>query len=150
MPSRPSNITRLVVENPKTPGQSQERGPSKVKNSSSSEALHVLNQLFREIHGRLDDIEKKVPTHQQLKASGTLVFGTLAPQSAVEATLYVGNANTAGVVHVSPAQGLSPGNANLMWSARVSQQNQVAIRLLNPTSGSVVVNTIKWNVLVIQ
>jgi hypothetical protein len=114
------------------------------------EALHVLNQLFREVHGRLDDLDKKTSPHQQLKTSGTLVFGTVPAQSAVEATLYVGNANTGGTVHVSPAQGVSLGNANLIWSAYVSHQNQVRVRLLNPTSSGVAVNTIKWNVLVTQ
>jgi len=47
------------------------------------------------------DVDRKVPPHQQLKASGTLVFGTIPAQSAVEATLYVGNASTNGTVHVS-------------------------------------------------
>jgi len=128
MPSRPANITKL----------------------EGSEGLHVINQLFREIHGRLDDIEKSVQPHTILKTSGTLVFGTVPAQSTVEATLYVGQANTAGTVHVSPAQGVSLGNANLMWSGYVSQQNQVKVRLLNPTGSGIAVNTIKWNVCVIQ
>lgn len=127
MPSRPANITRL-----------------------DHEALQVLNQLFREIHGRLDDIEKKTPAHRQIKTSGLLVFGTVPAQNTVEAVLYVGGADTSGTVHASPAQGVSLGNNNLVWSAYVSQQNQVKIRLLNPTSSGIAANTIKWNVLVTQ
>lgn len=108
-----------------------------------------MNQLFREIEGRIDDVQKSIPPHNQLKTTGTLVFGSVPAQSTAEATLYVANANTKGVAHVSPAQGIAL-PAGITWSATVSAQNQVRVRLANATGAPISVNTIKWNVHVIQ
>jgi len=112
--------------------------------------VHVINQLFRELVGRIDDAEKKIPPHNHLKSTSTLVFGTIPANSAVEATVYVGGAHTSGVAHASPGQGVDIGNSNLIWSARVGQQNQIRVRVLNPTNAPVVVNTIPWNIFVLQ
>lgn len=112
--------------------------------------MHVVNQLFREVEGRLDDQQKRLPAHTQLKSTSKLVFGTVPAQSGVEATVYIGGAGTSGSVHVSPAQGLDPGSVHLMWSGRVSAQNQVKIRVVNPTGSGIAVNTIPWNIVVVQ
>lgn len=109
------------------------------------EAAHVINQLFRETNARVDDTIARIRPH--IKATSPVVFGTIPAQTAIEVTMNVPGANTTGAVHASPAQGLDPG-PNLIWSAKVSAQGQVTIRLLNPTGSPISANTIPWNVSV--
>jgi len=120
--------------------------PARITNLPS-EAAHVINQLFRETNARIDDANKQTRPH--IKYTSTLVFGSVPANSAIERTLNVPGANTTGTAHASPAQGLTLGSINLVWSAYVSAQNQVKIRLLNPTASPVAVNTIPWNVSVL-
>jgi hypothetical protein len=127
MPSRPSRITDLPAE-----------------------AAHVINQLFREYAGRLDDIQKKLPARTFLKNTSTLAFGTVAAQSAAEATLFVPGANQQCAVHVSPTTAAALGSVHLSWCGYVISKDQVRIRVTNPTGAGVAVNTIPWNVVVTQ
>jgi len=113
-------------------------------------ALHILNQAVREITGRLDDLQKQVPKRTILKATSKLVFGTVGAQSAVDATVFVNGAHTGGAASASPAQGVDIGSPNLIWSARVSAQNQVKVRVANPTGAGIAVKTIPWNVSIVQ
>lgn len=110
------------------------------------EAAHVVNQLFRETNGRIDDLQKQ--QRPRIKGTSKLAFGTIPANSAIERTVNIPGANTSGAVHVSPGQGVDPGNINLMWSGRVIGQGQVAVRVLNPTASPIAVNTIPWNVSV--
>lgn len=112
-----------------------------------AEAAGVLNQLLRETNARIDDINKVTRPH--IKYTSKLAFGTIAGGTAVERTLNVPGASTTGTAHASPAQGITLGNTNLIWSAYVSAQGQVKIRLLNPTGSPIAVNTIPWNVSVL-
>jgi len=118
--------------------------PANIKNLPP-EAAHVINQAVREINARIDVLNDLRRPH--IRATSHVVFGTLPANTAVDITMNVPGANTTGAVHASPAQGLDPG-ANLIWSAKVSAQGQVKIRLLNPTGSAVVVPTIPWNVSV--
>ena len=124
MPSRPANI----------PGTDQ--------------AAHVVNQSVRELHARIDDLAKKVSPHSVLKSSSKLSFGAIGANSTVERTFILQGASAQGTAHVSPQ--LTLGNTNLIWSAYVSKQNQVTVRLLNPTGAPVTPNTVTWSVSVIQ
>lgn len=123
--------------------------PARLTSLSNPDAVHVVNQLFREIEGRIDDVQKSVPPHNHLKTTGTLVFGTVGAQSTLEATLYVPGASTQGVAHVSPTQGTAI-PAGITWSAYVSGQNQVRVRISNATGTGILVKSIPWNVFVIQ
>lgn len=118
--------------------------PAKPANiSSQKDLLPTLNQNIREIHIRIDNVLKQIPVHAPLKGSSTLNFGLIAANTTVERTLSLPGASTKGVAHVSPT--LTLGNANLIWSAYVSKQNQVTVRLLNPTGAGVTPNSVLWN-----
>lgn len=110
------------------------------------EAAGVINQLFRETNGRIDDINKA--QRPRIKSTSKLVFGTIPAGQAVEAVVNIPGANTSGVAHVSPGQGVTPGSPHLMWSSRVVANGQVAVRVLNPTGSPLAVNTIPWNIFV--
>lgn len=130
MPSRPAKITTLT-------------GP---------DSVHVINQLFREIEGRLDDLQKQVPAHRNLKSTSKLAFGNSIPAgSTIEATVYLAGAHTSGVAHASPAQGIML-PAGLTVTAAVSAQNQVRVRLANVTGSPVAMpaSTMSFNVAVLQ
>lgn len=127
--------------------------PAKPSNiSSQKDLLPTLNQNIREIHIRIDKALQQIPVHVPLKASSTLNFGLIAAQTAVERTLNLPGASTKGIAHVSPALtlGTTAGHKALIWSAYVSQQNQVTIRLMNPTGAGVTPNSVVWNATCIQ
>src|SRR5579859_2524991 len=105
-----------------------------------AEAAHVINQLMRETNMRIDDTNKRLPTHQQLKGQGVLNFGTIPANTAVERTINLLGIGSGAAVMANPV--LNLGNANLIWSAHVPTSNQVTVRLLNPTSSPVTVNKI--------
>ena len=109
------------------------------------EAAHVINQGVRETNARIDVLQSQQRPY--IKGSSRMAFGTIGPGSSVEATANITNATTTGVAHASPAQGLEL-PAGLMWSAYVSQQHQVKVRILNATAGPVAVPTILWNISV--
>lgn len=119
--------------------------PAKISDLSV-EAAGVINQLFRETNARIDTLNAAQKPY--IKGQGTLVFGTIPANSAVERVLHVIGANTNGVAHASPAGGLDP-HSNLLWSARVTGPNTVAIRVANPTGSGIAANTIKWNINVV-
>lgn len=116
--------------------------PANLK-SLPPEASHVLNQLLRETNQRIDDLAKKVPPHQNLKGTATLNFGTIPANSSVERTVNALGVNTSAAVAVSPS--LTIGSVHLAWSARVGQNNQILIKVTNPTTGALDANSVKWN-----
>jgi hypothetical protein len=118
--------------------------PANIK-SLPGEAAHVINQAVREINGRIDVVSAQQRPY--IKGSSTLAFGTVGAQSTVEATVHISNANSNGVAHASPAQGIQI-PLGLHWSAYVSGQNQVRVRLSNITGAPIAVPAVLWNVTV--
>jgi hypothetical protein len=116
-------------------------------NKLPPEAAHILNQAIREINGRIDDTNKQI--RPRLKSTSKLVFGSIPANSSKQITVNIFGANTTGTAHASPAQGVTLGSSNLVWSAAVSGQNQVKVTLTNPTTSPITVNTIPWNVIVL-
>ena len=119
--------------------------PARLTDLSHPDAVHVLNQLLAEYAIRIDNIDKKATT-KRIGSLSTLVFGTVAANTCVEATVNLLDARTTLVAHANPT--LPLGSNNLTWTAYVSAANQVKVRVCNPTAGNIVVNTVKWNILV--
>lgn len=125
--------------------------PSKIS-AFNDEGLHVVNQLFREVEGRLDDLQKQIPAHNNLKSTSILAFGNSIPAgSTVEATVYLAGAHTSGVAHASPAQGIML-PSGLTVTAAVSAQNQVRVRVANVTTSPITMPAaaMSFNVAVLQ
>lgn len=117
--------------------------PIRITDLSSETGAHVLNQNFRELTGRMDDIQKVL--NRRISGNPILTFGAIAPQTCKESTAFITGANQGLVAHVNPVAALG---ANLQWSSYVSKQNQVTIRVCNPTAGSITPNVVKWQIVV--
>ena len=122
MPSRPVKATELA-------------GPT---------GAHVVNQNFREVEGRLDDIQKVL--NRRIGGTPTLTFGSVGAGACVEVTAYVNGANQNLVAHATPTVQVG---SNVHWSARVLQQNQVAVKVCNPSTSPISVSTARWQVVVV-
>lgn len=103
----------------------------------------MLNQNFRELTGRVDDIQKVLT--KRIGSASILTFGAIAPQTCKEATAFITGANQGLVAHANPVAALGQ---NLQWSSYVSKQNQVTVRVCNPSSGSITPNVVKWQIVV--
>jgi hypothetical protein len=121
MPSRPLRLTDLGTET----------------------GAQVLNQNFRELHGRVDDLQKVL--NRRVAGASTLTFGVVPAGGCVDATAYVNGASQQLVAHANPTVDIG---ANLTHSARVLKQNQVAVRVCNPTTGPLTPNVAKWQIVV--
>lgn len=117
--------------------------PLRLTDLSSETGAHVLNQNFRELTGRVDDLKRVLD--KRIGSSSTLTFGSIPAQSCKDLTAFVTGANQGLVAHANPVGGLGP---NLHWSAFVSKQNQVTIRVCNPTSGALTPAVVKWQIMV--
>ena len=125
MPARPSNIT------------------------SQQDLLQTINQSIRELHIRIDGLNKQVPLHKVIKATGTLNFGSIPANTGVERSARVAGTTQKGTVHASPQ--LTLGNLSLIVaSAFVASNDTVTVRLYNPTGGAIVPNVVSWNFTVTQ
>ena len=120
--------------------------PAKLTDLSHPDAIHVINQNFAEYAKRIDDIQK-LASPKRIASKSKLVFGTIGANSCVEATVNILGASTNLVAHANPT--LTLGSTNLSWSAYVSAQNQVKVRLCNPTGAGIAVNSVVWNILVL-
>src|ERR1700752_5190047 len=120
--------------------------PAKLTDLSHPDAIHVINQNFAEYAKRIDDVQK-LASPKRIGSKSKLVFGTISANSCVEATVNIIGANTNLVAHANPT--LTLGSTNLSWSAYVSAQNQVKVRLCNPTGAGIAVNSVVWNILVL-
>lgn len=96
---------------------------------------------------RIDGLSKVIPIHRIVAATSTLNFGSIPPGSAVERVIQVAGATQNGSASVSPQ--LEPG-AHLTWSARITGNGEVTVRLANPTTGAIAANSVKWNASVTQ
>ena len=124
MPARPANIT------------------------NAQDILPTVNQLLREVQIRIDGLNKILPIHRIVAATGTLNFGAIPPNEAVTRNIQVAGAAQKGSVSASPQ--LDLGNPHLTWSASIIGTNLVAVRVLNPTAAPVTPNTVSWNASVVQ
>lgn len=117
--------------------------PLRVTDLGSETGAHVLNQNFRELTGRVDDLQKVL--NKRIGSSSTLTFGSIGAQACKDVTAFVTGANQGLVAHANPVGGLG---ANLHWTAFVSKQNQVTIRVCNPTTGALTPKVVKWQIVV--
>ena len=108
---------------------------------------HVVNQLFREVNARLDNVASQLPAHTISKLSAKLVYTSIAAQTCQERTATLLGATTQQTAAASPQVAL--GNVNLHWSAYVSKANTVTVRVCNITGGAITPNTVKWNISVV-
>lgn len=83
-----------------------------------------------------------------LLASAILAYSPIAAHKCQEQTLTVVGATTAGVASASPSANV--GNGNLIWSAWVSADNSVSVRLCNPSTSSIRPNAVSWSVEVVE
>ena len=82
------------------------------------------------------------------RASQQLAYSAISAQSCGEQEMQVMNARPAGTAMASPAESL--GTGNVVWSAWVSENDKVKVRVCNPTTSNITPNTVGWNVTVIQ
>jgi hypothetical protein len=106
-------------------------------------AAGVINQGARDIHAALDTLSSKV--NRRIAGTPVLVFGSVGANSCAEATANVTGASQQLVPHASPLQQIG---ANLVVAAvYVTKQNQVTVRVCNPTGSPITANTVRWQVV---
>lgn len=118
--------------------------PANLTDLTKKDAAHVVNQLFRETNARIDSLVQN--TAVSFAGQAVLNFGTIPAQSCTDRPVYVTGASQQHVPHESP---VNPPGTNLHWSSFISQQNQVTIRVCNPTVAGIAAHTVQWRVKVI-
>ena len=118
---------------------------SRLTDLSHPDAVKIINDLLNQLSDRVDDVAKAAKT-KRIASTSVLNFGTIAANSCVDSTVNIQGANTNLVAHANPI--LPLGSTNLSWSAYVSTANQVKVRVCNPTTSPIAVNTVRWNILV--
>jgi len=116
--------------------------PSRITNFTDPQAAHVVNQLFRETNGRIDDINQNAtPT---VRGQATLNYGSIAGNTCIDRPAHILGITANLVPHVSPVTTVG---ANLSWSSQVASSNVVNIRVCNHTTAPIAANTIQWRVV---
>jgi hypothetical protein len=113
------------------------------KLSGDGTEKHVINQNFREINARLDAVSSS-PVKRIGTPRANLNFGAIGAQTGVERTVRCNGASQQSVALANPINNL--GNTALVWCAWVSAADQVTVRLVNPTGGSITPNVVGWAV----
>jgi hypothetical protein len=121
--------------------------PARPSNLGGEEVLNVVNQSVREIQIRIDNLAKVLPIHRIVAASATLNFGSIPANSSVDRVLQMAGAKQTGSASASPQL---PVGAHLSWSASITGNEQVTVRVTNPTNAAIVANVVKWNSHVVQ
>jgi hypothetical protein len=121
--------------------------PARPSNLGGEEILNVVNQSIREIQIRIDGLTKMIPVHRIVAGSSSLNLGTIDAGASVERTIQVSGAKQSGSASASPQ--LEPG-AGLTWSAYITQNGAVTVRVSNPTGSPITANIVKWNASVTQ
>lgn len=121
------------------------KSPTRITDLQSPDAVKVLNSVVETINHRLDSVEQAA-LNKRLTSTSTLVFGTVSGNSCKETIVNIPGASTDLVAHANPV--LSLGSTNLTWTAYVSAKGQVKVRVCNPTTSPIAVNTVRWNILV--
>ena len=122
-------------------------GTYRPANIGGPEALHVVNQLLREMQDSIDRLRANIPQHKIQMKTGTLNFGAIPAGTAVERSAQVAGAAQKSTVKASPQLGL--GNTHLTWSEFVPSSGVVTVRLFNPTGAPITPNIVTWNFSVI-
>lgn len=120
--------------------------PSRLTDLKHPDAVNVINKNFDTFAKRLDDIAKAAAS-KRISSLSTLVFGTILANSCKDSIVNILLASTTLVAHANPLLPLDAAG-QLTWSAFVSKNGQVTIRVNNPTTAPIVVNTVRWNILV--
>ena len=87
------------------------------------------------------------PITSYIDGSQSIAFGIVSAQSCKEVTVTVSGAAATNEVAANPQSGLV---ANVVWSARVSSVNTVAVRACNVTGTGITVPTTTWSIKVFQ
>lgn len=119
--------------------------PTKITSLTSPEAVKTLNTVVEDINRRLNNVENASQV-KRISSVSSLHFGTIPANSCVQTVINLPEATTNLVAHANPI--LSLGSTNLTWSAFVSAAGQVTVRVANPTTSPIAVNTVRWNILV--
>jgi hypothetical protein len=119
--------------------------PSRLTDLKHPDAVNVINKNFDTFAKRLDDLAK-ASASKRISSSSLLVFGTIPANSCKDSIVNILLASTTLVAHANPI--LPLGSSNLTWSAFVSKNGQVTVRVSNPTTSPIAVNTVHWNILV--
>ena len=119
--------------------------PSRLTDLSHPDAVKIINQLFDTYSKRLDTIAQQAAS-KRISSSSKLNFGTISANSCADSIVNILGASTTLVAHANPVLPLS--TTPLTWSAFVSKNGQVTVRVSNPTTSPVAVNTVTWNILV--
>lgn len=119
--------------------------PSRITDLSHPDAVTVINKNFDTFAARLDQLAS-ASASKRISSKSTLNFGTIGANSCVDSVVNLLNASTTLVAHANPI--LPLGSNNLTWSAFVSKNGQVTVRVNNPTTSPITVNTVSWNILV--
>jgi hypothetical protein len=120
--------------------------PSRLTDLKHPDAVSIINKTFDSYAKRLDDIAKAASS-KRIASESTLVFGTIPANSSKDSIVNILLASTTLVAHANPILPLDSGG-QLTWSAFVSKNGQVTVRVSNPTTAPIVVNTVRWNILV--
>lgn len=120
--------------------------PSRLTNLAHPDAVKVINQLFDTYAKRLDDLAA-ASTTKRLSSSSKLNFGTVNAHTCKDSVVNLLGASTTLVAHANPVLPLEA-TGQLTWSAFVSKNGQVTVRVSNPTASNLAVNTVTWNILV--
>lgn len=119
--------------------------PSRLTSLDHPDAVKIINKGFDDISNNIKQLETAV-NGSRIFSQSTLVFGTIPANSSVNSTVNVLGASTTMVATANPI--LPLGSVHLIWSSYVSKNGQVTVKVCNPTTGPLAVNTVKWNILV--
>jgi hypothetical protein len=119
--------------------------PARLTSLNHPDAVKVINELFDTYSKRIEDVQK-LAASKRISSLSLLKFGTIPANSCIESLVNILGASTTLVAHANPI--LPLGSINLTWSAYVSAKGQVKVRVCNPTTSPIVVNTVHWNILV--
>jgi hypothetical protein len=119
--------------------------PSRLTDLTHPDAVKVINQLFDTYSKRIDTVAQQAAS-KRISSVSKLNFGTIPASSCKDSVVNILGASTTLVAHANPVLPLSV--TPLTWSSFVSKNGQVTVRVSNPTTAPVVVNTVTWNILV--
>ena len=120
--------------------------PSRLTDLKHPDAVNVINKNFDTFAKRLDDLAK-ASASKRISSKSTLTFGTINANTSKDSIVNILGASTTLVAHANPILPLDS-TGQLTWSSFVSKNGQVTVRVSNPTTGNIVVNTVSWNILV--
>lgn len=119
--------------------------PSRLTDLTYKDAINIINKGFSEISDNVNKLEL-ASASKRISSLSTLVFGTIPANSSVDSVVNILNASTTLVATANPI--LPLGSVHLIWSSFISKNGQVTVKVCNPTTAPITVNTVSWNILV--